>query len=163
MYIQLDVATKITRIGGLDGLVAQALRLHERIFCLMLPNFKMSLNTNSLSNPPWKSPSTLSNASSAVAGLISIRSVVTGLCVGENRGAMPDVVPACPGTFGATALSTDFTGIEIWPSQALLTLPSVYLRTVLDRSQRKLSDMWVSIFFLRSTTSVFICDMVSSV
>jgi len=44
-------------------------------------------------------------------------------------------------------VSTGFTGIEIWPSQAILPLPFVCLRNVLDRSQRNLPDMWMSFFF----------------
>jgi hypothetical protein len=147
MYIWLDAATKITRFGGLDGLVAQVLQLHERIFCLMLPNLRISLNSNSLSNRPCKSPSTLSNASSAVAGLISVKNGVTGPCVCEHRGTVPEVVPACPGIFGAITVSTGFTGIEIWPSQAILPSPFVCLRTVLNRGQRNFPDMWMSVFF----------------
>jgi hypothetical protein len=75
---------------------------------------------------------------------------------------VPEVVPACPGFLGASTLSPNLPGIEDRWLLAVSSWAFKCLRTVLVRSQRNPSNTRMSVF-LRSTTSVYTCDIVSSV
>ena len=87
---------------------------------------------------------------------------MAGLCDREHMGAVPKVVPACPGIFGASTLSPNLFGTEDRSLLVVSPWASKCLRTVLVRSQRNPSNTRMSMF-LRSTTPVSTCDIVSSV